>query len=66
MITLLDTAKHVYHICLEFFGARLPIHQLRFAMAETLAHVIYLLDSGRIVEIERDGICYYSIKEGRE
>jgi glyoxylase-like metal-dependent hydrolase (beta-lactamase superfamily II) len=65
MIAYLVEPKHVYQLCLDFFGERLPIHQLRFAMAETLAHVIYLLQAGRIVEEERAGVCYYSILESR-
>jgi glyoxylase-like metal-dependent hydrolase (beta-lactamase superfamily II) len=53
-------SKHVYQLCLDFFGGKLPIHQMRFAMAETLAHVIYLQKTGRIVEQEREGVLYYS------
>jgi glyoxylase-like metal-dependent hydrolase (beta-lactamase superfamily II) len=61
MVAHLAEPKHVYQLCLDFFGDRLPIHQMRFAMAETLAHVIYLHKKGRIVEQERDGVLYYSI-----
>jgi glyoxylase-like metal-dependent hydrolase (beta-lactamase superfamily II) len=65
MIVFLEEPKHVYQLCLDFFGERLPIHQMRFAMAETLAHVIYLQQEGRIVEEERSGVYYYSILESR-
>jgi glyoxylase-like metal-dependent hydrolase (beta-lactamase superfamily II) len=62
MAAHLAETKHVYQLCLDFFGDRLPIHQMRFAMAETLAHVIYLHKKGRIAEQERDGVVYYSLK----
>jgi glyoxylase-like metal-dependent hydrolase (beta-lactamase superfamily II) len=65
MMVLLEQPKHVYQLCLDFFGERLPIHQMRFAMAETLAHVKYLQQEGRIVEKAYEGVCYYSIKESR-
>jgi glyoxylase-like metal-dependent hydrolase (beta-lactamase superfamily II) len=61
MAAQLNEPKHVYQLCLEYFGVRLPIHQMRFAMAETLAHVIYLRKQGRIAELEHDGILYYSL-----
>ncbi|GIQ68552.1 MBL fold metallo-hydrolase [Xylanibacillus composti] len=31
-----------YELCRELFGTRLSIHQLRFAMGETIAHLVYL------------------------
>ncbi|MEX2462154.1 MAG: MBL fold metallo-hydrolase [Paenibacillaceae bacterium] len=62
MVACLQEPKHAFQLCLEFFGERLPIHQLRFAMGETLAHVIYLQKADRIVEVEREGVCYYRIK----
>jgi glyoxylase-like metal-dependent hydrolase (beta-lactamase superfamily II) len=65
MIALLEKPKTVYRLCLDFFGEQLPIHQMRFAMAETLAHVIYLQQAGRIVEKEHEAVCYYSVSESR-
>jgi glyoxylase-like metal-dependent hydrolase (beta-lactamase superfamily II) len=65
MVVLLERPKHVYQLCIDFFGERLPIHQMRFAMAETLAHVIYLQQAGRIVKEEHEGIYYYSLSESR-
>lgn len=49
----------VYGLCRTVFGDSLTIHQLRFAMAETLAHVIYLHRDGRIDEREEDGMLKY-------
>lgn len=39
-----------YAICCALFGKRLSIHQLRFAMAETIAHTSYLLCQDKIKE----------------
>lgn len=36
-------------LCLSVFGERLTVHQLRFALAETLAHLVYLEGEGRAV-----------------
>lgn len=43
-----------YELCRRVFGDRLTIHQLRFAMAETLAHVVYLREQGRVAESEQE------------
>lgn len=37
-----------FELCLDIFGDRLSIHQLRFALAETIAHLVYLENEGRI------------------
>lgn len=50
----------VYQLCREVFGERLTMHQLRFAMAETLAHVIYLHRAERVAEQTQDGIHLYT------
>lgn len=39
---LLAQPLSAYELCQCMFGTRLTIHQLRFAMSETLAHLIYL------------------------
>ncbi|WP_409341755.1 MBL fold metallo-hydrolase [Paenibacillus sp. MBLB4367] len=44
-----------YELCVRTFGTRLSIHQLRFALSETLAHLFYLQGQGRVREEERDG-----------
>jgi glyoxylase-like metal-dependent hydrolase (beta-lactamase superfamily II) len=66
MAAHLDQPMCAYQLCLEFFGARLPIHQLRFAMSETLAHLIYLEQEGRVVTSEREGVVYYCQLEGEQ
>ncbi|TYP71147.1 MBL fold metallo-hydrolase [Paenibacillus methanolicus] len=46
-----------YAICEALFGPRIAgnAHNLRFAMAETLAHLVYLERSGRLVAAESAG-----------
>lgn len=39
-----------YELCERMFGSRLSIHQLRFALAETLAHLIYLQHAGQATQ----------------
>lgn len=39
---LLSKPQNTYELCVKLFGSGLSIHQLRFAMAETLAHLLYL------------------------
>ncbi|WP_317891133.1 MBL fold metallo-hydrolase [Paenibacillus oceani] len=48
-----------YALCRALFGDRLSIHQLRFALSETIAHLLYLRDAGRVRELERDGLIWY-------
>lgn len=51
---LLEIPLTGYELCLSLFGDRLPAHQLRFAMAETLAHTEYLKQRGLIAEERND------------
>lgn len=44
-----------YECCAALFGTRLTVHQFRFAMCETLAHLIHLEGQGRLHREERDG-----------
>jgi glyoxylase-like metal-dependent hydrolase (beta-lactamase superfamily II) len=48
-----------YSVCRALFGDRLSVHQLRFALSETIAHMVYLRDEGRIREREQDGVIFY-------
>ncbi|WP_127529796.1 MBL fold metallo-hydrolase [Paenibacillus kobensis] len=53
-----------FEVCELLFGARLRtnMHNLRFAMAETLAHLVHLEKQGRIELAERDGCAVYRAK----
>ncbi len=48
-----------YDICMSIFSSKLTLHQLRFAMSETLAHLVELERTGRAIASERDGLVYY-------
>lgn len=37
-----------FDICVQVFGEALSVHNMRFAMAETLAHLVYLEEQGRL------------------
>lgn len=60
----LQMSKSAYAVCRAVFGERLSIHQLRFAMLETLAHLVYLVFAGRAEQIEEEGILLFSSKGG--
>lgn len=59
ILDMLETPRSAYEVCSTMFGDRLSIHQLRFAMAETLAHTSYLLRQNKVEEhIEAACIVY--------
>ncbi|MNW37519.1 putative metallo-hydrolase YflN [compost metagenome] len=45
---LAEQAMTGYEVCAVLFGNELGIHQMRFAMSETLAHVIELIRLGQV------------------
>lgn len=55
MLDMLDEPVTAYGLCLRFFGGNLSVHQLRFAMGETLAHLFFLQAEGRVRRLETDG-----------
>jgi glyoxylase-like metal-dependent hydrolase (beta-lactamase superfamily II) len=60
IIDLLDRPATAYMVCVKLFGEQLSTHQLRFAMSETLAHLVYLKYRGKIKEHDGEDVCYYS------
>jgi glyoxylase-like metal-dependent hydrolase (beta-lactamase superfamily II) len=59
MRQLLRTPMTGYALCRRLFGDRLSVHQLRFAMAETLAHLAYLERRELVrVSVEAEGRVY--------
>lgn len=60
---MFDEPRHAYEVCLKLFGSKLSIHQLRFAMAETLAHLAYLREAGKLTELLRGNFVYYQRTE---
>ncbi|MGF7030167.1 glyoxylase-like metal-dependent hydrolase (beta-lactamase superfamily II) [Paenibacillus mucilaginosus] len=59
MQALVGEGGTAYEVCRASFGDRLTLHQLRFALAETLAHLIWLREAGRLRETEADGRVRY-------
>ncbi|CAG7647918.1 MBL fold metallo-hydrolase [Paenibacillus allorhizosphaerae] len=59
MRQLLAQPRTAYDVCRLTFGDRLSLHQLRFALSETIAHLIWLREAGRAEEYGRDGVVCY-------
>jgi glyoxylase-like metal-dependent hydrolase (beta-lactamase superfamily II) len=56
-----------YGLCRALFGDKLSIHQLRFALSETIAHVIYMHEEGRLREQQaEDGTFLYRSVTGQQ
>jgi glyoxylase-like metal-dependent hydrolase (beta-lactamase superfamily II) len=51
-----------YDVCKCLFGDRLSIHNLRFALSETLAHLEYLRVKGKMDLFEKEGTKRYRCK----
>lgn len=56
---LADGSRTAYDICIRLFGRELSIHNLRFALAETLAHLEYSRQNGRLTLTEKGGAPIY-------
>lgn len=48
----LSVPLSAYEVCRATFGDRLSIHQMRFALSETIAHLILLEAEGRIQQVD--------------
>ncbi|WP_028547634.1 MBL fold metallo-hydrolase [Paenibacillus sp. UNC451MF] len=62
MRSQLEVPLTAYQVCKATFGDRLSLHQLRFALSETLAHLIYLNQSERVLRSEKDGRILFQSK----
>jgi len=64
LLLLAESAEPIqaYGLALRFFGKSLTQHTLRFAIAETLAHLIYLEQEGRVEREERQGMIFFAGK----
>lgn len=54
MAQLADGRRTAYDICIAVFGSDLSVHNLRFALAETLAHLEYLHQKGRLKLVQNE------------
>lgn len=52
-----------YDVCMSIFNSKLTLHQLRFAMSETLAHLEELIRRDRAHKYQQDGIWIYTAHE---
>ncbi|WP_438444381.1 hypothetical protein [Gorillibacterium sp. sgz5001074] len=52
---LTEGPGNAYEVCIRLFGTRLSVHQMRFAMSETIAHLVHLERAGRLRRGERGG-----------
>jgi glyoxylase-like metal-dependent hydrolase (beta-lactamase superfamily II) len=50
-----------YEICLRLFGEDLSFYEKRFALGETLAHLVYLQRKRKLKCSSENGVIYYSI-----
>jgi len=50
----------VYQVSREVFGDGLSVHEVRFAMTETLAHLAYLERRGQLAKSRVDGVWTYT------
>lgn len=55
-----DSPKTAKEVCDFVFGSNLSIHNLRFALSETLAHLEYLRSEGTLKMVEENGRFYYT------
>ncbi|MHA6485192.1 MBL fold metallo-hydrolase [Paenibacillus sp. strain BS8-2] len=60
---LAEKPQHAFELCESLFGTRLRTnpHNLRFAMAETLAHLFHLELQGVITSSEQDGYRIFAV-----
>lgn len=54
--SLADGTRTAYDIAMEVFGTDLSIHEKRFALGETLAHLEYMAQAGRLTKILRPAL----------
>lgn len=52
--------RTVYEVCLQLFGDRLNVHEMRFAIGETIAHLEYLVQQGEMKKEEIRGKWLYA------
>jgi glyoxylase-like metal-dependent hydrolase (beta-lactamase superfamily II) len=63
MESLVETPATGYEVCRALFGDKLSMHQLRFALSETLAHLVYLVKQQRLASrMEGDIICFHTVR----
>jgi len=59
ILNLLEQPKTAVQVCEQLFRKNLTMHELRFAIGETLSHLVYLINKGLCRKNEMDGKWYY-------
>ena len=54
MSAVVGTGSSGFEVCREIFGDQLNIYDMRFALAETMAHLVYLKQK-KILSTRLDG-----------
>ncbi len=65
----LSERRNAYEACKALFGERLSIHQLRFALSETVAHLIFLKNERKIevhAEVQSKAQTIYTYRRIRD
>ena len=56
---LASVGATAYHICESLFGTDLSLHEIRFALTETLAHLAYLESKSEVYSRQEHGLVIY-------
>ncbi|MHB8155864.1 MAG: MBL fold metallo-hydrolase [Desulfocucumaceae bacterium] len=56
---LVGAGSNAYNICTSLFGTDLSLHEFRFALTETLAHLAFLEDKSLVFSRQEGGIVIY-------
>lgn len=56
---LANSGATAYQICESLFGTSLTVHEIRFALTETLAHLAYLESKSEVYSRQEQGIVIY-------
>ncbi|WP_102346561.1 MBL fold metallo-hydrolase [Bacillus sp. Marseille-P3661] len=59
MLEIISTPKTAMEVCKEIFRRDLTLHELRFAIGETLSHLEYLIDQNKCKKEMINEIWYY-------
>lgn len=59
----IDGNYTVHRICEALFNFKLTVHETRFAVGETIAHLEYLRQKDELIRNEVDGIWHYELKK---
>lgn len=57
---------NAYQVCREVFGDGLSLHEVRFALTETLAHLVYLEKRGLLKTERVDGVFFYTGRKDQD